>query len=152
MLPPKSPKMMSTSLYRYHFAMFLLNHHYNFNSIFGSRNSLRGYHEEEANDEEYNGKYDSSTEIDPDLEERDTVEKINVLYVKTQKHWEEETRERGRGGRCLLFDLGEAPTSRLAVIMIKGVPSPIDSRRSLSKKNTVASEDVKRMALRNKGV
>ncbi|GFV01862.1 integrase catalytic domain-containing protein [Trichonephila clavipes] len=35
--------------------------------IFG--NSVRDYDEEESNDEEYNSKYDFSTEIDPDLEE-----------------------------------------------------------------------------------
>ncbi|GFS54882.1 hypothetical protein TNCV_3576091 [Trichonephila clavipes] len=35
----------------------------------GLRNSLRGYDEEESNDEEYNSKYDFSTEIDPELEE-----------------------------------------------------------------------------------
>ncbi|GFX51555.1 hypothetical protein TNCV_5012591 [Trichonephila clavipes] len=29
--------------------------------------------------------------------------------------------------------------------MVKGVPAPIDNRRSLSKKNTVASADGKRM-------
>ncbi|GFW26895.1 hypothetical protein TNCV_1377381 [Trichonephila clavipes] len=39
-----------------------------------ARNSLRGYDEEESNDEEYKSKYDSSTEIDPDLEEGDSVE------------------------------------------------------------------------------
>ncbi|GFW20118.1 hypothetical protein TNCV_2320591 [Trichonephila clavipes] len=38
------------------------------------RNSLRGYDEEDSNDEEYNFKYDFSSEIDPDLEEEDTVE------------------------------------------------------------------------------
>ncbi|GFS74041.1 transposable element Tcb1 transposase [Trichonephila clavipes] len=48
-------------------------------------NSLRGYDEEESNDEEYNSQYDSSTEIAPDLEQGDTVEK-NVLYVETQNH------------------------------------------------------------------
>ncbi|GFV34996.1 hypothetical protein TNCV_4053141 [Trichonephila clavipes] len=35
-------------------------------------------------------------------------------------------------GLCLLFDLGEAPTPRLAVIMVKGMLAPIDHRRSLS--------------------
>ncbi|GFV71362.1 hypothetical protein TNCV_3133531 [Trichonephila clavipes] len=42
--------------------------------------------EEESNDVMYNYKYDSSTEIDPNLEEGNTVVKINVLYVETQKH------------------------------------------------------------------
>ncbi|GFW94710.1 hypothetical protein TNCV_4247501 [Trichonephila clavipes] len=56
-------------------------------------------------------------------------------------------------GHCLLFDLGEAPTPRLAVIIVKGVPAPIDNRRSLYKKNTVALADVKRqMALGSNGV
>ncbi|GFX89376.1 hypothetical protein TNCV_2202181 [Trichonephila clavipes] len=35
--------------------------------------------------------------------------------------------------------------------MVKGVPVPIDNRRSLSKKNTVASADDERMGLRNTG-
>ncbi|GFV96766.1 hypothetical protein TNCV_3388591 [Trichonephila clavipes] len=35
--------------------------------------------------------------------------------------------------------------------MVKRVPAPIDNRRSLSKKNSVASADVKIMALRNEG-
>ncbi|GFU23160.1 hypothetical protein TNCV_3515961 [Trichonephila clavipes] len=39
-----------------------------------SGSSIRGYDEEESNDEEYNSKYDSSTENDPDLEEEDNVE------------------------------------------------------------------------------
>ncbi|GFU75826.1 hypothetical protein TNCV_1652861 [Trichonephila clavipes] len=51
----------------------------------------------------------------------------------------------------LLFDLGEVPTPRLAGIMVKIEPAPIDNRRSLCKKHTVALADVKRMALRNKG-
>ncbi|GFX40229.1 hypothetical protein TNCV_4318631 [Trichonephila clavipes] len=42
------------------------------NSEQQKRNSVRDYDEEESNDEEYNSKYDSSTEIDPDLEEEDT--------------------------------------------------------------------------------
>ncbi|GFX42907.1 RNA-directed DNA polymerase from mobile element jockey [Trichonephila clavipes] len=37
-----------------------------------TRNSVRDYDEEESNDEEYNSKYDSSTEINPDLEKGDT--------------------------------------------------------------------------------
>ncbi|GFW44370.1 DDE_3 domain-containing protein [Trichonephila clavipes] len=59
-----------------------INHHTNhvilffvnkfFFEIF-SRNSVRDSDEEESNDEEYNSKYDSFTEIDPDLEEGDTV-------------------------------------------------------------------------------
>ncbi|GFW75748.1 hypothetical protein TNCV_4429311 [Trichonephila clavipes] len=52
----------------------------------------------------------------------------------------------------LLFNLGEVPTPRLAVIMVKRESAPIDNRRSLYKKHTVALADVKRMALRNKGV
>ncbi|GFV24984.1 hypothetical protein TNCV_884501 [Trichonephila clavipes] len=42
-------------------------------------------------------------------------------------------------GSLLLFDLGEAPTPRLAVIMAKGGPAPHCNRRSLSKKNPVVS-------------
>ncbi|GFV46686.1 hypothetical protein TNCV_3846961 [Trichonephila clavipes] len=57
----------------------------------------------------------------------------------------------GSLGHCLLFDLGEASTPRLAVIIVRGETAPIDNRRSLSKKNTVASADVERMGLRNKG-
>ncbi|GFU15756.1 retrovirus-related Pol polyprotein from transposon TNT 1-94 [Trichonephila clavipes] len=43
------------------------------------RKFLRGCDEEESNDEEYNSEYDSSTEIDPDLEEGDTVE--NKFFI-----------------------------------------------------------------------
>ncbi|GFU71028.1 transposable element Tcb1 transposase [Trichonephila clavipes] len=35
-------------------------------------------------------------------------------------------------GHCLFFDLRQAPTPRLAVIMVKREPVPIDNRRSLS--------------------
>ncbi|GFT45869.1 hypothetical protein TNCV_2250161 [Trichonephila clavipes] len=31
-------------------------------------------------------------------------------------------------GHCLLFDLGQAPTPRLAVIMVKREPAPIDNK------------------------
>ncbi|GFV45734.1 hypothetical protein TNCV_2409171, partial [Trichonephila clavipes] len=44
-------------------------------------NSARDYDEEESNDEEYNSKYDFSTEIDPDLEEGDTW-KIEAAKAK----------------------------------------------------------------------
>ncbi|GFW11612.1 hypothetical protein TNCV_42471 [Trichonephila clavipes] len=53
-------------------------------------------------------------------------------------------------GHYILFDLGEAPTPRLAVIIVKEVPAHIDKWRSLSKKYTPASADIKRMGLRNK--
>ncbi|GFU24394.1 hypothetical protein TNCV_2263691 [Trichonephila clavipes] len=53
---------------------------------FQIRNSLRGYGEERTNDEEYNSKYDSSTEINPHLEEEDNVENKCVTYDETQKH------------------------------------------------------------------
>ncbi|GFV99337.1 hypothetical protein TNCV_1513091 [Trichonephila clavipes] len=48
-------------------------------------------------------------------------------------------------GHCLLFELGQAPTPRLAVIMVKREPAPFDNRRSLNKKNPVASDGVERM-------
>ncbi|GFU93014.1 hypothetical protein TNCV_3028171, partial [Trichonephila clavipes] len=48
--------------------------------------SHRGYDEEESNDEVYSSKYDLSKEINPDLDDGDTVVRINVLYVETQKH------------------------------------------------------------------
>ncbi|GFV39887.1 uncharacterized protein TNCV_1850241 [Trichonephila clavipes] len=48
------------------------------------RHSLRGYDEEESNDEVYNSKYDSSTEIDLDLEERDNVENKCFICRDTQ--------------------------------------------------------------------
>ncbi|GFW43110.1 hypothetical protein TNCV_1475051 [Trichonephila clavipes] len=48
------------------------------------RNSLLGYDEEESNDKEYNSKYDSSTEIDPELEEGDTVEKKCFMSIDTE--------------------------------------------------------------------
>ncbi|GFT45825.1 hypothetical protein TNCV_1781591 [Trichonephila clavipes] len=38
---------------------------------------------------------------------------------------------------CLLFDLGGAPTPRLATIMVKESRHLIDNRRSLSRKNPV---------------
>ncbi|GFV77523.1 hypothetical protein TNCV_1070521 [Trichonephila clavipes] len=42
-------------------------------------------------------------------------------------------------GHCLLFELGQAPTPRLAVIMGKRELVSNDNRRSLYKKNPVAS-------------
>ncbi|GFX12337.1 hypothetical protein TNCV_63831 [Trichonephila clavipes] len=36
-------------------------------------------------------------------------------------------------GHCLLFDLGQAPTPRLAIIMVKKEPAPSDYRRSLTR-------------------
>ncbi|GFW61429.1 hypothetical protein TNCV_346771 [Trichonephila clavipes] len=44
------------------------------------RNSVRDYDEEESNDEENNNKYDSFTEIDPDLEEGDTLSFLYPAY------------------------------------------------------------------------
>ncbi|GFU16270.1 hypothetical protein TNCV_4422251 [Trichonephila clavipes] len=49
----------------------------------------------------------------------------------------------------LLFDLGQAPIPRLAVIMVKRETAPIDNGRSLSKKNPVASAGVERMGCDN---
>ncbi|GFW17881.1 hypothetical protein TNCV_1134811 [Trichonephila clavipes] len=40
-------------------------------------------------------------------------------------------------GHWVLFDLGQAPTPRLTVIMVKSEPAPIDNRHSLYEKNTV---------------
>ncbi|GFV50796.1 hypothetical protein TNCV_4237511 [Trichonephila clavipes] len=48
-------------------------------------------------------------------------------------------------GQCLLFDLGGVPRPRLAAIMVKERRHLIDNRRSLSRKNTVASAGVERM-------
>ncbi|PRD34560.1 UNVERIFIED_CONTAM: hypothetical protein NCL1_14237 [Trichonephila clavipes] len=48
------------------------------------RHYLRGYDEEESNDEVYNSKYDSSTEIDLDFEERDNVENKCFICRDTQ--------------------------------------------------------------------
>ncbi|PRD26133.1 UNVERIFIED_CONTAM: hypothetical protein NCL1_38950 [Trichonephila clavipes] len=53
-----------------------------------SRNSVLDYDEEESNDEEYNSKYDSSTEIDPDLKEGDTVRNTFYMY-RHINYWEE---------------------------------------------------------------
>ncbi|GFW12931.1 hypothetical protein TNCV_3328641 [Trichonephila clavipes] len=48
-------------------------------------------------------------------------------------------------GHCLLFDLGGAPTTRLAAIKVKDSRHLIDNRRSLSRKNPVTSAGVERM-------
>ncbi|GFV63369.1 hypothetical protein TNCV_3286111 [Trichonephila clavipes] len=50
-------------------------------------------------------------------------------------------------GHCLLFDPGQAPTPKLAAIMVKESRHPIDNRRSLSKKNPFDSAGVERMGL-----
>ncbi|GFU81961.1 hypothetical protein TNCV_516421 [Trichonephila clavipes] len=50
-------------------------------------------------------------------------------------------------GHCLLFDLGEASTPRLAVIMVKREPAPIDNRRRLYEKKTVAMTGDEKIAL-----
>ncbi|GFS97096.1 hypothetical protein TNCV_184471 [Trichonephila clavipes] len=51
----------------------------------------------------------------------------------------------GPWGHCLLFDLREAPTPRLAAIMVKENRHLIDNRRSLSKKNPAALTTNERM-------
>ncbi|GFX42626.1 hypothetical protein TNCV_2689261 [Trichonephila clavipes] len=50
-------------------------------------------------------------------------------------------------GHWVLFDLGQAQTPRQVVIMVKREPAPIDNRRSLYEKNTVAMTGVERMGL-----
>ncbi|GFU77899.1 hypothetical protein TNCV_1626021 [Trichonephila clavipes] len=50
-----------------------------------------------------------------------------------------------------LFDLGQAPTQRLAVIMLKREPAPIDNRQSLYERNPVFSAGVERIGLKNTG-
>ncbi|GFW39014.1 hypothetical protein TNCV_1830061 [Trichonephila clavipes] len=43
---------------------------------------------------------------------------------------------------CLLFDLGQPPTPRLAVMMVKREPAPIDNRRSPCMRRTRAPRQV----------
>ncbi|GFW81450.1 hypothetical protein TNCV_377981 [Trichonephila clavipes] len=49
-----------------------------------------------------------------------------MLYDKCTWPW----------GHCLLFELGQAPTPRLAVKMVKREPATIDNRRSLRRKES----------------
>ncbi|GFU63339.1 integrase catalytic domain-containing protein [Trichonephila clavipes] len=69
-----------------------------------SRNSVRGYDEEESNDEEYKSKYDSSTEIDPDSEEGDT------LRVLVAALWDKKLAFRTRERRKILDFYGRTAT------------------------------------------
>ncbi|GFV33005.1 hypothetical protein TNCV_2023731 [Trichonephila clavipes] len=48
-----------------------------------------GYDEEKSNDEKHNRKYDPSTEINPDLEVRDTVANKYFICRVTKNIWEE---------------------------------------------------------------
>ncbi|PRD18300.1 UNVERIFIED_CONTAM: hypothetical protein NCL1_61126 [Trichonephila clavipes] len=56
--------------------MYIFGYHLFGTTAFShEENSVRDYDEEESNNKEYNSKYDSSTEIDPDFEKGDTAHK-----------------------------------------------------------------------------
>ncbi|GFX33088.1 hypothetical protein TNCV_5042561 [Trichonephila clavipes] len=45
-------------------------------------------------------------------------------------------------GHCLLFDLGGAPTPRLAVIMVKRESAPLYNRRTLRREESPGGRDL----------
>ncbi|GFX70297.1 hypothetical protein TNCV_4617341 [Trichonephila clavipes] len=77
-------------------------------------NSVRDYDEEESNDEEYNSKHDSSTEIYPDSEEGDT-RAVKMDPGKRSKHSAvfkikviQFAKENGNRAAARMFDIGES--------------------------------------------